>query len=355
MSKITKENKKDFIILFIITCIIFLPFLTGHYATDTYNVANVGYNKYALNWSLTDGRIFMAVITLIAGKLKMSIEVFSFITLILGILVSIISVLYIKNIINRYKKIENKYQNIIVTIISYFTIFNFMYIEIMYFVESFVIAISVLLYIIAADVLVKKEKNYIIKSLLIIIIATLFYQGSIGMYFITVLLISILKNKNNLKEIFLDVVMSGIIALIGVCINMLIVKLIEKIYGTEQVRLDNINKVIPNIIRILQNTPKVLVYTCRLFPPFLYLIFSLGIIEILAFYKDDKKKTISIVLKALAIFVMGIFSASIIYVLAFTSFSTGRMRISMGATIGMLFILVYTETTIFEKKNTYLY
>ena len=46
MNKITKENKKDFIILFIITCIIFLPFLTGHYATDTYNVANVGYNKY---------------------------------------------------------------------------------------------------------------------------------------------------------------------------------------------------------------------------------------------------------------------------------------------------------------------
>ena len=52
---------------------------------------------------------------------------------------------------------------------------------------------------------------------------------------------------------------------------------------------------------------------------------------------------------------MGIFSASIIYVLAFTSFNTGRMRISMGATIGMLFILVYTETTIFEKKNVYLY
>ena len=355
MNKITKENKKDFIILFIITCIIFLPFLTGHYATDTYNVANVGYNKYALNWSLTDGRIFMAAITLIAGKLKISIEAFSFITLILGLVVSVISVLYIKNIVNRYKKTKSKYEDIIVTIISYFTIFNFMYIEIMYFVESFVIAVSVLLYIIAADILVKKEKNYIIKSLLVIITATLFYQGSIGMYFITVLLISILRNKNNIKEIFLDVVKSGIIAFIGVCINMVFVKIIEKLYGTEQIRLNTINMIIPNIIRIIQNTPEVLVYTCRLFPPFVYLVFSLGIIEILAFHKDNKEKTISIILKAIAIFLMGIFSASIIYVLAFTSFNTGRMRISMGATIGMLFILVYTETTIFEKKNVYLY
>lgn len=66
MNKINKKNILTFSIIFIITCIIFFPFLEGHYATDTYNVANVGYQNYAIKWSLNDGRIFMFLITSLA-------------------------------------------------------------------------------------------------------------------------------------------------------------------------------------------------------------------------------------------------------------------------------------------------
>lgn len=347
---IIKENKKEFIILFIITCIIFLPFLIGHYATDTYNIINVGYNNYALQWSLNDGRIFMSAIVLIAGKLNLSIELFVFITLILGLAISVISVLYLKNIINRYKKSDSKYKNILITAIAYFTIFNFMYIEIMYFVESFVISISVLLYIISADILVKKEKNNFIKSLLLVIIAITFYQGSIGMYFMMILLISILKNKNNVKLIFIDVIKSGIIALIGVAINMLVVKAIGNIFEMEQKRIGSINQITSNIKLILKNMPEVLIDTCQLFPRCLYIIFTIIIIEILALYKEKNK---DLTVKMIFIFIMGILSSSVIFILAMTSFYTGRMRLAMGATIGMLFILAYTETDIFEKNKKY--
>ena len=49
-----------FIIILMITCTIYAPLLMGHYATDTYNIINVGYTRYAIEWSLKDGRIFMS-------------------------------------------------------------------------------------------------------------------------------------------------------------------------------------------------------------------------------------------------------------------------------------------------------
>ena len=45
LKKYVEQNKMNiiiFIIILIITCIIFIPFLIGHYATDTYNIYNLG-------------------------------------------------------------------------------------------------------------------------------------------------------------------------------------------------------------------------------------------------------------------------------------------------------------------------
>ena len=159
-----KTNILEFVIILAITLIIFIPFLIGHYATDTYNIANIGYKNYAINWSLNDGRIFMAIIGLIADKINISIETYVFVTLFSALIISCISVCVLKKVIEKYKKPKNILQNIILVSISYVTIFNFMYLEDMYFVESVVMATSVLLYEIAADILITKNKNYIIKS-----------------------------------------------------------------------------------------------------------------------------------------------------------------------------------------------
>ena len=69
--------------MFIITCLIFSPLLTGHYASDSYNIYNIGYHDYAIKYSLNDGRIFMAILGLIASKINISIDTYAFITLFL--------------------------------------------------------------------------------------------------------------------------------------------------------------------------------------------------------------------------------------------------------------------------------
>ncbi len=350
-----KINKRDiliFIITFCLTCIIFIPFLTGHYATDTYNIANVGYENYAINWSLKDGRIFMAILGFIANATNIPIEAYVFITLFCALIISNITVIILSNIIQKYKKPQNIMQQVITIILSYITIFNFMYFENMYFVESIVMAMSVLLFIISAYMLVEKEENYKLKSLILTIIGVICYQGTIGMLFAFLILFTILKNKNNLKQIVIDLIESGLVALIAVIGNILTVKIIGNIFQMEQTRLGHIADIFNNIKVILYTLPNILQETCNLFPKNL-LILYLDILTIIAIIYNLKKASCknAFIYKYLAIVVITIVGSCTTYILTLTSFYTGRLRNALGALIGIIFIFLYVETDIFEKKN----
>ena len=144
-----KKNIYILIGIIIVAVLMYINWITMHYSADTYNIVNVGYEKYATNWSLKDGRLFMYIITMISAKINMPISIFVIGTLIVAIIISAVAVLKLKNIL--IKDINNIIlkKEILFTILSFFTIFNFMYIEDMYFVESIVMAISLLLFIYA--------------------------------------------------------------------------------------------------------------------------------------------------------------------------------------------------------------
>lgn len=353
--KISKKDISIFIIIFIITCIIFFPFLKGHYATDTYNLANVGYQNYAIKWSLNDGRVFMSVMVLIAGKLKMSIELFVYITLVLALFISCISVIYIKKIIEKYKKSKNIWSEIIVTIISYVTIFNFMYIEDMYFVECFVMATSILIFIIASNILVKKEKNSIIKSLILVIVGIMFYQGTICIYFAMTFLLTILKNKKNIKQIIIDMIECGILAFISVLLNIFLVNMIGKIFEMKQNRLNSIKDILNNFQIICKTTINILTSTCELYPRYLFLTLIFLIFILFMYYVMKNKQNNSIIIRFISIIFVSILSSCIIFIMAMTSYYTGRLRFSIGATIGLIFMFIYIETDIFDEDRVVKY
>lgn len=350
-----KVNKKDliiYIITFIITCIIFLPLLTGHYASNSYNIYNIGYHNYAIHWSLIDGRIFMAIIGLIADKINISIETYSFITLFCALIVSNIAIIILSKIIKKYKKPQNIIQEIIILIISYITIFNFMYLENMYFVESIVMAVSVLLYIISANILIEKNKNYIIKSIALTTIGVMCYQGTVGLFFAFVILFTILKNKNNIKQIIIDLIKCGIIALIAVLIDILIVKIIENIIDQKQTRLGKVSNIFANIKIIIQTLPNILQRTCNLFPPNLLILYLVILTLIILIYAIiNKKDENNILVKYWVIVIITIAGSCVTYLLTLTSFYTGRLRNALGALIGIIFIFLYVETNCFEKKS----
>lgn len=358
LKKNIENNKKqivEFVIILAITLIIFIPFLTGHYATDTYNIANIGYKNYSINWSLNDGRIFMAIIGLIASKINITIEEYVFTTLFLALIISCISVHKLKTIIEKYKKPKNILQEIILISISYITIFNFMYLEDMYFVESVVMATSVLLYLTAADIIVTKNKNYIIKSLILTILGILCYQGTIGILFAFVILFTILKNKNDIKQILIDLIKSGTIALVAVLLNIVTVKIVGNLMGMEQTRLGKLSNLLRNIITIIITLPNILQETCNLFPRNALLVF-LGILTVIVilYVMINKKYKEHIVIKYFSIALITILGSCVTYILTLTSFYTGRLRNALGAVVGILFLFIFSETDIFEqieKKN----
>ena len=185
---------------------------------------------------------------------------------------------------------ENKWMELIVTVICYVTIFNFMYLENLYFIECIVMALSLLLYSLGAYILANKSKGYIFKSALCVIIGMISYQGTIGFFLALVFLFSILKNKNKVSSIIKDILISGVLVIIAGLIDLTFIKIFTTQFGTNQGRLSN--NLLNNILVIFMYFPEILTDTCGMFPPNLFIVFLslLTLIAIVAIgYKDMNK------------------------------------------------------------------
>ena len=139
-------KKKDiitFLIVFIIAIISTINFIKPHYSIDTVEFLNNGYETYINSKFLVDGRIFSVILLKLVIDLPMKYVIP--ILYVIGILISSVAVIYLRNLIKKYAQSE---ETIFPTIIAYVTIFNFMYIDAFQFMEIPIIAISILLFII---------------------------------------------------------------------------------------------------------------------------------------------------------------------------------------------------------------
>lgn len=346
------KNKKDliiFLIIFVITLIIFIPFLKVHYSTDSYGIANVGYKAYIINNSLRDGRIIMSVIGYIAELTNISIDSSIIILTILALITSCISVLLLKNIILEYKKTNTNIIEIFVTIISYFTIFNFLFIENMLYVECFVMSLSILFYLMAAKILTNKnDKYYLIKTMIFVSLGILSYQGTISMFLISLLVFSLIKNKDY-KLIIKDLILGGIITTFGICVQLLFIECSQRIFNIQQTRINDLKELQKNIIPILKNLPLILINTGFVYPKYLYIIF-ISIIELVIIIKAFKDKKLDYFLyNQLIIIFFSIMFAIAISFISTSGFWNARIRFSIGTTIGFLLLYLYYETDLLNN------
>lgn len=359
--------KKDYIIflvIFLLAVIMYINWINIHYSADTYNIINVGYEKYATSWSLKDGRLIMYFITIIFAKLNIPIEVYVVSTLLGALVISCICVIKLKNIIINCSHSENnKTKEIFVTIASFFTIFNFMYIEDMYFVEAIVMALSLLLFIYSANIIVnnKNLKNRVI-ALILAIIGITAYQGTAGFLIILTFIISLIKNKvelkgkkdkikTNIKQIILDTIMAGIIAIIAIAINMILVKVVGNITGQVQTRVGSIFAIFENLKYIINNFNIILKENIGLFPANLLYIF-IGTALILALIYDLKTKSVNfLTIKLICIIIISIVCGFLVSLGTLSSFYTGRLHYCIGSMLGFVLIclIIENEDEIFRR------
>lgn len=342
-----KRNIIIFTVLLLICVIVFFDFLNMHYATDTYNIINRGYVEYAITYSLNDGRIFMCAITLIAGFINMPIKAYVLVLTFLSLIVSCISIMKLKSIVEKNKKTENLFEEIILVIICFTVVFNFMFLENMQFAETFVMAMSILLYIIGADILTSEEKRRFIKACILVILGIFCYQGTLGFFVVMVFMFSIIKNKH--KELLKNFIISGAICVIAAATNMLQIKICGALLGMEQNRFGSIKNIFTMINYIISSLGYILVNTAGIFPKYMFIgmLFSVVIIADIYLQKDEKIIRASIFL--LTIISIGVSFAINIFTGA--GFGTARMMFPIGALIGNIFLLLYSKTNIFKDKK----
>lgn len=347
-------NRITFIVLCIFSSIIYMQFILGHYATDTYTISEVGYDTYIKSWYLTDGRIFSALFLFIIKIFNISIEWANTISILIAIVLSNLAVIQIVKWIERYVKISDFKGKIFLTLICYTIIWNFTYVENMYFLESSVMALSVLFYTMTAIKLVEEKKWNNLKALIFAILGVISYQGTIGFVFILIALMTFVKNPKNYKKNIIDIIKSGIVAGIAVVVDLEVINIAEKILGTNQRRLGSLANIIPNFKFIVAYTSDILKRTCNLYPDYLFIIFSIAIAIILLINltkQKEKNNQYIIFVKMIILFVLGVFSGSVTYFLTLNGFWAGRLRFAIGSILGILFLYIAAQTNLFFGKN----
>ena len=357
-NKIKRENtlviyKKDiisFIIIFVIACITLIGFFPMHYATDTYNIINIGYEEYMMNNSLKDGRIVMAILVFIANVFNMPIEIWIPILLVLAVIISCISVIILRNTILSYKPAKNKWVEAIVLLISYCTIFNFMYLENLYFAECAVMALSVLAYMLSAKNIVKR---HYVKAILLAMLGVVSYQGTIGTIAVMALIFTFFKNTGKqkfVKYIILDIIKTITIMLLVAVAELLLIKGICYFTGMTGDRTQDINSIINNLKYIFNNFMRVIINTGGMLNDgsFITLLTIVSVLATILFIMYSEK-TVENLVELILIIVVALASSFIASAMSLSGFNSARIRFTIGALIGVLFVLMYCKSKLFEK------
>lgn len=348
MKEKNKENLVIFIAIFILMLIVFKNFVCMHYATDTYNIFARGYKEYAILYSLNDGRVFMSGISLLADALNTPINIYIITLTILAIATSCISIIVLKNIIERYKKPGSTFEKVILILICSCTIFNFMFIENMQFAECFVMTASILCYLLAADILVKRDKYWIIKSFILVLIGIFSYQGTLGFFIVMIFIISIAEND---KKVFNNLIIGGLICLGAVLLNLLEIKLCGYMLGNQSTRMGGIKNTGYMLKLIITSIWTILEDSIGTFPKYMFLLIFL-ITVLFANIETEKKKRLYLNCCIFLLVLLTLCTAFAINLFTVAGFATARMLFVIGALIGNTFILIYITTNILENKTS---
>ncbi len=345
-----KKNIILFMIIMILSLIILCFFVTGYYSIDTYRIWSQGYIDYALKDAyIRDGRLFSALIFVIIGLLNPTILTMYIINIMIAIMILSICVIQIYHLIERYKKIESVKSKIITFMISYTYIFNFLIVDVLKFIDSFVIATSMLLFIIAIKKMIIEKKNKL--GCLLTILGVICYQGTIPVYIATAILITLLENKKVNKEYFKKILPCAISIIIASILSVIIVTLVPVITDMNMsIRMENIDY-ISEIERNLISMSKILFETFYMFLPYTWIEIAI-VILVLSIIYGIKKKNIKQSIYVLIIFMVYIASLFVIFPIEYILLHP-RLAMTLGQTISAMLIYIYCTNFEKEKTNTY--
>lgn len=268
------------------------------------------------------------------------------INLIITILILSISVLQFYTIIKRYKKKHSIKVSGILFAMSYTYIFNFFCINFIQYIDSFIISMSILLYIIAIKKIII-EKN-LTGGVILTILGVICYQGTIPIYIATAILVAILETKKIDKNFFAKILPCAITIIISSLISCIIVNLIPVVTNmqmTERIETENF---FGNIKTNFKEMINAFIYSCDLFPPYAWLIFTEATL-IVGIGHGIKEKNLNFIFNIMFIFVCYISSSLIMLPLFFAP----RVILVVAQSVTAMLIYSYCDEFKNSKRNIF--
>ena len=101
---------------------------------------------------------------------------------------------------------DNKVIKLLILFISFLIIFNYLTIEYICYLESFMMTLGILLSVISSKIIVDKEKYSFIKAGIVLVIAAFCYQGSIVIFPMFLMTYILLFENVSVKDKFISIV-----------------------------------------------------------------------------------------------------------------------------------------------------
>lgn len=226
---------------------------------------------------------------MIGETLNIPIKILTIISIVMAIFVSCLSVMNLRKLMLENKDAKSLFSKFLVTVIAFSAIFNFMYIENLYFIEAIIMALAVFFSIIAAEKLIIRDKKNILKSLIYLLLAVFCYNGAISIYAATVCMLLVIKRENTLKNDIKILLNACIFCVITLAFNLIQIKIVCHYLNITQNRINGLTSILFNFSYIVSYWWKVLVETSKLFPKYLFLVFMVIFFAICFFQKRTWK------------------------------------------------------------------
>ena len=339
------KNICFFIIVFLISLLLCGNFVTMHFATDTYMIMDLGLEEYLQSYSIGDGRIFMALLLFLANIAKIPITILVPLFTVVAIIILSITVIILYKIIKNLKEPHSVKMDLLLLLISYISIFNFMLIENLYYLECIVMAISILFCILAGYKLVIKEQY--IQTFILAILGVFCYQGTVNVLVTFSYLLLIIKPKKTTKENIISIFSMIGIFFVACLFNVIFIK----VFGREESRITNITEIISTLHEKIQllcfYIVEIAVNTANQFPKYALLSFILAYLVLMGKYFKKYEKLLIYVTFILISFIVPCFPGMV----STMRVDIGRLLFSVGAIVGFSLIYFYCTTDIFEKNT----
>ena len=351
--KNNKFNILIFIGMLIFTGVICINFIKPHLALDTYCVYSFNSQDLISNF-LCSNRIFSAlarwVFEILNVPFYLGLEILTAVGIVSLTLSWFILYKFVFNLQNKDKN-KNIFNNVLIMAISFLVIFNFCTIEGIVFWESGIMCLGILGTIIASCIFNEDKKYRLIKTFIILLLASLCYQGAITIFIPLALVLLEYKKRDSIKEIFVETVKIGFIYVIVMFINLIGTKIFSNIFNNEvrKMTMLSLTDLLNSFLKLLSN---MVVNTFGIGTRYWYILVILVLTIIFLIYVIKYKTSKFYIIEYFTLWIACI----VIPVLPMlvtpieNQYIEARMAMSFGSSIGILLLFLILVIGILEKK-----